>query len=69
MIFRKPDCNSCIHANICGIKLDAEMFVEDMEKTKFLNNETYAEKVSDLAIEVKCKHFLSKKDQRIKSGG
>ena len=45
------------------------MFVEDMKKTKFLNNETYAEKVSDLAIEVKCKHFLSKKDQRIKSGG
>ena len=60
MQIKRPNCEVCIHSEVCFQKKMAQSIVEDMGKVKHFNTKEYASLMTCFSMKLECQHFLKK---------
>lgn len=64
MEIRKPNCEVCIHYEICFQKSMLGTIVDDMKTMKYLGKKEYSSLLACFGIDVQCQHFTRKGDNK-----
>ena len=64
MEIRKPNCEVCIHYEICFQKSMLGTIVDDMKTMKYLGKKEYSSLLTYFRVDVNCKHFTRKGDKK-----
>lgn len=57
MEIRTPNCDACIHNEVCFQKSMLGSIVDDIKKTKRLNDKDYASLMTCFSMDFMCQHF------------
>ena len=60
MQIKRPNCEACIHEEICMHKTNANILIDDMRNTINYKGKTYAEIMLPFRIDLSCGHFINK---------
>ena len=60
MQIKKPNCEVCIHFEICMHKANADIMIDDLRNTVNYKGKTYAEIMLPFRIDLACSHFVNK---------
>ena len=60
MQIKRPNCEACIHFEICMHKANSDILVDDMRNTVNYKGKIYAEVMLPFRIDVSCAHFVNK---------
>lgn len=63
MQIKRPNCDICIHSEVCFQKSMAGSIVDEIGKIKHLGNKDYISLLSCFSLQLNCHHF--KKDIEI----
>ena len=58
MQIKKPNCEVCIHSEIC--MHNADIMIDDLRNTVNYKGKTYAEIMLPFRIDLSCSHFVNK---------
>lgn len=64
MEIRKPNCEVCIHYEICFQQSMLSTIVDDMKTIKYLGKKEYSSLLTCFSIDVQCQHFTRKGDKK-----
>lgn len=59
MQIKRPNCEACIHSEICMHKTNSDIMVDDLRNTVNYKGKTYAEIMLPFRIDVTCSHFVN----------
>lgn len=60
MKIKRPNCDVCIHSEVCFQKSMSQSIVEDMGKVKHFNTKEQASLLTCFSLELVCQHFVNK---------
>ena len=60
MQIKRPNCEACLHEEVCIHKANSEIMVEDIRSTMNYKGKTYAEVMLPFRIDLTCSHFVNK---------
>lgn len=59
MQIKRPNCEACIHFEICMHKTNSDIMVDDLRNTVNYKGKTYAEIMLPFRIDVTCSYFVN----------
>ena len=58
MQFVRPDCKNCIKTDVCSLKLEVDIFRDNLKSLPYHSGKTYAQHKTDLIVKIECPHFV-----------
>lgn len=62
MQIKRPNCDVCIHSEVCFQQSMASSIVEDIGRLKHLGNKDYISLLNCFTLQLNCHHFTKDSD-------